>query len=214
MKWIEAACYLLAVLGVILTAIGRRIIIREAMQISNGWLWAIRLLPLADIMFLARFWEYAKGGAFLSMAGLACLLPLGGKTLWEHSNPKAEDFAAMGAALGTDEKSGIYMEIKAEHAARIEARQRKLTQLNAHMAAWYASMNERRTALAEATPEQLVQFNAEADAYRSLHDVTKKEAAELQTMLNRKLDRWGDITNEDYGHYLAGRGQRASASVK
>src|SRR5207247_10764002 len=59
MKW-ESICYALGILGLILTGVGRFLLVNEAAAVSNGWKWAVRLLPLADIMFLARFWESAK----------------------------------------------------------------------------------------------------------------------------------------------------------
>lgn len=203
MSAIEIICYLLAIVGIIFSWLGRRMIIMEAASISDGWVWAVRLLPLADIMFLARFWESAKGGAFISLTGLMLLLPIGAKTVWDHTHPDPVDFAAEGKALSGDDKDDIFVELKAEHEARIAAKQQKLTQLNAHMGAWYSSMTQRRAALTAATPEQLAQFNEEAAAYRTLHDVTKKEAAELQTLLNKPMNGWGSIPNEEYGRYLA-----------
>lgn len=210
MKFIEPICYLLALVGLILTWLGRRMIIMEAASISGGWVWAVRLLPLADIMFLARFWESAKGGAFLSLAGLMLLLPLGAKAVWDNTHPDPVDYAAMGKALLGDEKDDIFMELKTEHEERIAAKQQKLHQLNAHMGAWYSSMSERRAKLTEATPEQLAAFNEEAAAYQALHNVTKKEAAELQTLLNKQYTGWGSIPNEEYGRYLAEQRKRAT----
>lgn len=207
---LDTVCYALAVPGAILTWLGRRMILGEAASISTGWAWAIRMLPLADLMFLARFWDLAKGGAFVSIAGLVCLLPMGGKMLWEESD-KTTDFTAQARALEGDAKGEIYASIKREHQERIEAKQRKLQQLHGHMAAWYASMNERRTRLNQATAGQLASFNTEAAAYQSLHKVTKAEAAELQTMLNRKLDAPNDIPVEDYAAYLSGTERRARA---
>src|SRR5678815_2258113 len=84
----DAFCWGIAIVGIILTGIGRRLIISEASTISTGWTWAVRVLPLADIMFLARFWDSAKVGAFTSLAGLMCFLPLGGKTLWDKKHRK------------------------------------------------------------------------------------------------------------------------------
>ena len=200
---IETLCWAIAILGIILTGIGRRLIISEAASISDGWCWAVRLLPLADIMFLARFWDSAKTGAFTSLAGLLCFLPLGGKTLWDKKHPQPNAMPALSRQLLGDDKNEIFMSMKAEHEAQIAAKKRKLEQLNAHMAAWYANMNERRGALtAAATPEELAQFNAEAAAYQSLHQITKEEAAALQTLLDRRLTSWGDITDAEYAAYV------------
>ena len=203
----ETICWAFAIVGMICTGIGRRLLIMEASSISDGWRWAVKLLPLADIMFLARFWESAKTGAFVSLAGLACLLPLGGLKMWEQKHPDEKAGAAV--FLDADAKNSAYMSIKAEHEAKISAKQRKLAQLNAHMGAWYANMSERRAALTSATPEQLTAFNEEAAAYQALHQVTKDEAAELQALLNRKMDGYNAIPDAEYAAYYASAEKKA-----
>jgi hypothetical protein len=205
---LETLCYLAAFVGMILTVVGRRILYLEAASISEGWRWAVRLLPLADVMFLARYWEYAKTGAFTSLVGLGFLLPLAAKTMWDEKHVGPVDYEARGRALDMDSKGTIYMDLKAELDARIEAKQRKLQQLNGHMGAWYSNMNARRAALTNATPEQLAAFNTEAEAYRALHQVTKDEAAELQDMLNKQAKGFQAYTNEDFGRHLAERQNR------
>lgn len=206
---LESVCIASAVVGTILTLIGRRILIMEAASISDGWRWAIRLLPLADIMFLARFWETAKTGAFISLTGLAFLLPLGAKKMYDESHEQPQDYAERGKRMDGDAKNGVYMNLKAELDSRIDARQRKLQQLNAHMGAWYSNMNQRRTALTTATPEDVAAFNAEAAAYQALHQVTKEEATELQEMINRQAKGYNAFTDEDFGRYVAAQEERA-----
>lgn len=200
---IETICYALAFIGVILTIVGRRILYQEASSISSGWQWAVRLLPLGDMLFLARYWDYAKTGAFTSLIGLGFLLPLGAKTMWDEKHVGPAEYEERGRALNMDSKGTIYMELKAEADARIEAKQRKLQQLNTHLGAWYSNMNARRTALTSATPEQLAAFNTEAEAYKALHQVTKEEAVALQEMLNKQAKGFQAYTNEDFGRYLA-----------
>jgi len=204
---LETLCWAIAIIGMILTGIGRRIIINEAASISTGWIWAVRLLPLADVMFLARFWESAKVGAFLSMAGLICFLPLGGKTLWDkkHRNPNAAP--ELNRKLNGDEKNELYVEMKGLHEAEIAHRKQKLEQLNSHMSAWYANMTQRRESLGTATPEQVQAFNAEAAAYQSLHQVTKEEAAALQKLLDRNMNSWSAISDAEYAEYFVHRSE-------
>jgi len=141
-----------------------------------------------------------------TVVALSCflLLPLFAltKLTWKSLQPETVDFAAMGKALSGDEKSEIFDELREEHTDRITARQQKLHRLNEHMAAWYASMAERRASLTAATPEQLTAFNEEAAAYQALHGVTKKEAAELQTLLDQPMSGSGSIPDEEYGRYL------------
>jgi hypothetical protein len=199
---VETLCWAIAIVGLILTGIGRRLIIIEASSISDGWSWAVRLLPLADIMFLARFWDSAKTGAFLSLAGLICFLPLGGKTLWDKKHPRP-GAPLLNRKLNGDEKNFYFEAMKGEPETKLAHSKHRLEQLNSHMAAWYASMTERRGTLTSATPEQIELFNVEAAAYQSLHQVTKEEAATLQKLLDKKMSSWGDITDEEYAAYIA-----------
>jgi hypothetical protein len=208
MKVFEITCYILGAFGVILTIIGRLLLLAEASSISMGWVWAIRFLPLADVMFLSRFWDSAKKGAFISLTGLALLAPLGGKTLWDKKHPKPVDTKAAFGRLDGDRKNSLFTEIKEEHDERIQAKQRKLAQLNAHMSAWYQSMQERRGGLETATPQEIAAFNEEAAAYSALHEVSKKETAALQTLLARNLTGWGDITDDEYVAYMHKREER------
>jgi hypothetical protein len=158
---LDTLCFGSAVVGSILTIIGRRLLFHEAESVSDGWRWAVRILPLADIMFLARFWDTAKTGAFTSLIGLGFLLPIGAKTMWDKKHVGPGDYEARGRALDMDSKTTIYLDLKGELDARIEAKQRKLQQLNSHLSAWYSNMNVRRAALPNATPEQLTAFNKE-----------------------------------------------------
>ena len=73
---------LVALIGLLLFAIGRWIISAHARDISPWWCWSIRFVPLADIMFLARYWELGKSGALTSLIGLALVLPAVGKMAW------------------------------------------------------------------------------------------------------------------------------------
>jgi PIN domain nuclease of toxin-antitoxin system len=204
---LETLCWAIAIVGMILTGIGRRLIIIEARSISTGWTWAVRLLPLADIMFLARFWDSAKVGAFTSLAGLMCFLPLGGKTLWDKKHRKPDAAPELSRKLNGDEKNELYVEMKAIHEMEIEHRKQKLEQLNAHMSAWYANMTQRRESLTTATPEQVEAFNGEAAAYQSLHQVTKEEAATLQKLLDRNMSSWSVISDADYAEYVLHRAE-------
>lgn len=207
---LETICYLSAAIGMILTIVGRRLLYHEASSMGDGWRWSVRLLPLADILFLARYWEYAKTGAFTSLLGLGFLLPLAAKTMWDEKHIGPGEYEARGRAINMDSKAAIYLGLKAELDARIEAKQRKLEQLNGHLSAWYANMNARRASLTNTTPEQLAAFNAEAEAYKALHQVTKDEAAALQEMLNKQAKGFNGYTNEDFGRHLAETEKRSA----
>jgi len=215
MSAIEMICYGLALVGIMLTLIGRILLLTEASSISLGWVWAIRMLPLADVMFLSRFWDSAKKGAFTSLAGLVFLMPLGGKALWDEKHPKPVDTKATFGRLDGDRKNELYTEIKAEHDERVQAKQHKLAQLNVHLGAWYQSMQERRAGLDTATPEEVAAFNEEAAAYSALHEVSKMETEALRTLLGRNLRGWDDISDDEYVAYLRKREeQRRMPNIK
>jgi hypothetical protein len=198
----EIICYGLALVGVILTLIGRILLLSEASSISAGWVWAIRLLPLADVMFLARYWESAKKGTLLSLAGLIFLAPLGGKKMWDERHAQPMDTKALVAGLDGDRKNALFIAIKAEHDGRVQAKQRKLAQLSTHLSDWYRSMQERRAGLPTATRREMVAFNEEAGAYAALLAVNTQETAALQTLLSRNLTASDQISDDEYAAYL------------
>ncbi len=189
----------LAFVGVILVILGRRLIIEDARGFSEGWAWAIRLLPLADLMYLARFWDSAKTGAFMSIAGLLLLLPAGGKALWDQKHP--HDGEVKTFSLSADDRNGLFQSMKFEHQERLARKQQKLQTLNARLAAWYQSMESRRPALANAAPAEVTAFNEEAAAYTSFRAVPIREAAELAKLQAKRYDNWGAISDEEYREY-------------
>ena len=197
----------LAGIGVILVILGRRLIIEDARGFSEGWAWAIRLLPLADMMYLARFWDSAKSGAFMSIAGLLLLLPAGGKALWDQKHPHAADAPTF--SLDADTRNGLFQSMKYEHEERLARKQQKLQTLNARLGAWYQSMESRRPALANAAPAEVAAFNEEAAAYTAFRSVPLKEAAELAKLQAKRYDSWGAITDDEFREYQERMGREA-----
>ena len=201
----------LAFIGVVLAILGRRLIIEDARGFSEGWAWAIRLLPLADMMYLARFWDSAKTGAFMSIAGLLLLLPAGGKALWDQKHPRAGEVKNL--PLSADERSGLFQSMKFEHEERVSRKQQKLQTLNARLTAWYQSMESRRPALANAAPAEVAAFNEEAAAYTAFRAVPIREAAELAKLQAKRYDFWGAIGDGEYREYKE-RTERAGRKQK
>ena len=189
----------LAFLGVVLIILGRRLIIEDARGFSENWAWAIRVLPLADMMYLARFWDSAKTGAFMSIAGLLLLLPAGGKALWDQKHPKNEE--AKSVTLSADERNDLFESIKFEHQERLARKQQKVQTLNARLTAWYQSMESRRPALTNAAPAEVAAFNAEAAAYTAFRAVPIQEAAELAKLQAKRYDFWGAVSDAEYREY-------------
>ena len=197
----------LAIAGIILVILGRRLIIEDARGFSEGWAWAIRLLPLADMMYLARFWDSAKSGAFMSIAGLLLLLPAGGKALWDQKHPHGPDAPVF--SLDADSRNSLFQSMKYEHEERLARKQQKLQTLNARLGAWYQSVESRRPALANAAPAEIAAFNEEAAAYTAFRSVPVKEAAELAKLQAKRYDSWSAITDDEFREYQERTGREA-----
>src|SRR6188508_756575 len=100
----NGALAVVAIIGLIIALIGRWMVGAEARNISLGWLWAMRLLPLAELMFLARYWEVAKTGALTSLVGVALILPWGAKTAWDIQHLPPEKKSRLLNVLDGDQK--------------------------------------------------------------------------------------------------------------
>ena len=191
---------LVALLGLVLFAIGRWIISAHARDISLWWCYAIRFVPLADVLFLARYWELGKTGALTSLAGLLLLLPMTGKALWDKKHPKTDPHAALFAKLSGDQKNGMFLEINQAHEARVHLAEKKIQRLNDRMAPWYTAMQARRPALK--TEAEVTAFNAEAAAYSALLAVAREEAATLADLQAQTYTSWTQITLADAHPFL------------
>ncbi|MGB8168815.1 MAG: hypothetical protein WCF18_15060 [Chthoniobacteraceae bacterium] len=193
---------ILAIAGLIIALIGRWMVGAEARNISLWWLWALRLLPLAEIMFLARYWEVAKTGAFTSLIGIALILPWGAKTAWDIQHVLPEKKPRFLAVLNGDQKNAIFTAVQREQEEQITREQDRLQKLNVHMADWFQQMQTRRGGLR--TPEEVAAFNDEAAAYKCLHAVTRAHAAKLAELQATKLENWSQVTEELAREHLFG----------
>ena len=191
---------LVALIGLLLFAIGRWIISAHAREISLWWCWSIRFVPLADVMFLARYWELGKSGALTSLVGLALILPAAGKAVWDKKHPKVDPYAALFAKLSGDQKNGMYQDISIAHDARVHLAEKKIQRLNERMAPWYQAMQTKRGTLKG--EEEVAAFNEEAAAYSALLAVAKEEATALTDLKAKAYASWAQITLEDAHPYL------------
>lgn len=193
---------LLAIVGIIIALIGRWMVGAEARNISLWWLWALRVLPLAEIMFLARYWEVAKTGAITSLVGVALIVPWGAKMAWDAQHVPPEKKTRLLNVLDGDQKNRIFLAVKNEREEKIAREQDRLQKLNARMAGWFQEMQARRGNLH--TPEEIAAFNAEAAAYKTLHAVTRDHAARLAELQATMIDSWAQVTEEMAREHLFG----------
>lgn len=193
---------LLAIAGLLIALIGRWMVGAEARNISVWWLWALRLLPLAEIMFLARYWEVAKTGAITSLVGVALILPWGAKTAWDLQHLPPEKKTRLLAVLDGDQRNAIFNAVKLEQDERIVREQDRLQKLNVHMAGWFEEMQALRGNLH--TPEEIAAFNEEAAAYKCLHGITRGHTAALADLRATRIDSWAQVTEEMAREHLFG----------
>ena len=191
---------LVALLGLVLFAIGRWIISAHARDISLWWCWSIRFVPLADIMFLARYWELGKTGALTSLIGLALVLPAVGKMAWDKKHPAVDPYAHLFSKLSGDQKNAMFQDLSIGHASRVHLAEQKIQRLNDRMAPWYQAMQTKRAALKG--DEEIAAFNDEAAAYSTLLAVAKEEAAALADLKAKTYASWTQITLEDAHPFL------------
>ena len=191
---------LIALVGLVLFAIGRWIISAHARDISMWWCWGIRFVPLADIMFLARYWELGKSGALTSLIGLVLVLPAVGKSAWDKKHPAVDPYAALFARLSGDQKNGMFVEINSASEARVHLAEKKIQRLNDRMAPWFQTMQAKRTALK--SEEEVAAFNEEAAAYSALLAVAREEAATLADLRSKIYASWAQITLDDAHPFL------------
>lgn len=206
MSW-NVALGILSVIGLLMFLAGRWMMIHEARSFSMGWVLAIRFLPLADLMFLARFWESAKTGAFVSIGGLVLMMPMGGKALWDRKHPAPRPVAKL-STFELEGRMNLYTDMLEEREAEIARKRSRLEQLHARMSGWYEGLQERQKQIGSATPEQVAALTEEAAAYSSLHKITRQLSDELVRLNVRP--QLSEITVEQFDAFSEKRSRALS----
>jgi hypothetical protein len=209
METLNAICGLIGVVGLILIGIGRWMLKQEVSGMSWWWRFSVRFVPLADLLVLSRFWDTAKSGAFMALAGMLLLLPYGALQMYQSTDAKPGDSVAF---MSGDAKASLYDAMRQEHLSRIESKQEKCAKLNQYLAAWYQSMQSRWPLIAHAKPDIVAQYNQEAAAYSAFRSVVNTENAELTKIQNQPYE-FGNITNEEFEAFRIQQAKRyATAS--
>ncbi len=168
--------------GLLLIIIGRTLIVRRVQHIGKRWAVGFSLLPLAELMFLTRYWEETKVGAFTSLFGLALIMPWSGQMLWDaqHSKAKQHVQATAGSALAVGEKDQEISEEEKQQ-IRIECAEERIEAMNARLLGWYKEIQERRGEVGSDT-EAVLTFNEEAKAYHQFFAIVREETNALEQM--------------------------------
>ena len=180
----------LALTGAVLFIIGRLMLINQARQFGIGWLFALRLVPLAEFVFLMRYWEYAKTGTLTSVIGLLLILPLGTKQFIESKQNGMDYFISHNDEdLGQESShQKAYLDArKKQRMTELMQKDTKVQELNAKLSYWYQSLQQKRIGLEKKTQQEILAYNREAAAYQSFLAVTKEETNELNAMRTTSL---------------------------
>ena len=180
----------LACIGLLLSIIGRWLILSDAGELSAGWRMAIRFLPFADIVHLAGSWEKAKGGAICAVMGLALTLPWQGQIVWNLKNPNAGRSEALMLRVrlaGLVGEGFLSREAADARENRLKHKDEKVHELSAELNRWYAALEVGRAALLAGQPVDGEALNAEIAAYHSLLAVGREELSDFTAMTKAKV---------------------------
>ena len=198
MHLLNILCGLSAVLGLILLLGGRWMMVASVGDVGLMWKLALRFLPFADLLFLSRYWDLAKNGAFTSLAGMIFLLPWAGKAICEKNELRKTGQLYQ---LDHDAKAGLYESMKAQHQTCIEWKEQNVARLNACVSGWYQTLQTRRATLTGATPAQRAAYEEEAAAYIAFRELALHQAGELNTLRAQPFE-FADLKNEDFTAWI------------
>lgn len=190
---------LLAGLGLLITAIGRWMILAETRHLGIFSRAVICLVPLADVLFLARHWETARAGVFTGLFGAVLMLPYAGKKAWDAEHAAPQTTVNLKGVDG-DQRDTIFMTLKYEHEARVERQTAKVQKLSVNLGAWYQRMEGRRPTLT--TAEEIAAFNVEAAEYQALNAEAREQAAQLVALQSKHYGSWSELTDAEILEYL------------
>jgi hypothetical protein len=188
-------CAVAALVGLVMILIGRIILFFEVKYLPLGWKLAARFLPLGDLLTLSRFWDTAKKGAFIAMAGMLLLLPFAGLQMSRYDRQKSAGYAERMTAV---QKQLVFQQMKEEHLNGVENKQAKCNKLNTLLNTWYQSLQTRR---ATVTKPQMADFNKEAAAYAAFRTVVNEETAGLAKLRNESFE-FSDMKDADFDAFV------------
>jgi len=192
---LEIILTILAVAGGGGYIVGRWIMVHDSGgDLGTIWNLALRYIPLAELMFLVRFYNQAKRGGFICIAGMWLMVPWLGNSLWQEQKMNSDEMAkfegeqASSSVLHEDEddgdeeaggSGGYYSQ------SQVTQKQQKVALLQSRLSFWYQQMQQRRATLGT-DPAAIRAFNDEATAYGALNAVAKEESAELAALKSGK----------------------------
>ena len=150
------------------------------------------LVPMLILTTLIRHYRRAKMGAFISMAGLWLMVPFFGNRLWEKQTAAMESAGdrkheteemladAEEEEDATPQRSGKAAELP--QFQKLVEKEKLVNHLNARLVWWHQQLEGRRASLDKNNAYAVREFNADAAAYASLHEIGKEKIQELLTL--------------------------------
>jgi hypothetical protein len=176
--------YVLGSVALLLNILGRVFIIRRDQDLSAGWQRALKLLPGAEVVYLLFRWEKARLGCVICAVSIATSLPVAHHFLGVYATGKfASLLAPMGITSTPSNQAGTTDLAQLRKLA--EFKERKLAEVNAHLAQWYQNLTVRQGYLCDEMPEETLEYNRVAAAYQELMRVWKAERQESDALKAR-----------------------------
>jgi hypothetical protein len=126
--------------------------------------------------------EEAGRGAAITIVGFLLLLPSLGNYMWDLEQAKKRLPHRSGFAEAAEQEEFFSKQTDLDREVRLLAKQDVLTKLNAKLAAWYHSLDDRRQKLGTESDAEVSKFNEEVAAYVSLRDVAGDLSAEIKKL--------------------------------
>ena len=147
--------------------------------------------PILILTTLIRHYRRARMGAFISMAGLWLMVPFFGNRLWEKQTAAAESqnraHEAQEILAESDDEDDAAparggQKGQPPQFQRLVEKEKLVNQLNARLSWWHQQLQGRRASLDAKNTHAVREFNAEAAAYASFHEIAKEKNQELLTL--------------------------------
>jgi hypothetical protein len=177
--------YILGFSALVLNILGRILILRRDQDLQTGWQRALKLLPGAELLYLVFRWEKARVGCIVCGISIGLLVPVAHHFLGSYAAGKFADLLAPGRMTADVPASSREVTNPVELKRLAEYKERKLTEVNQYLAQWYQSLTIRQGFLCDEMPEETLEYNRLAAAYKDLMRVWKAERQETDALKAR-----------------------------
>jgi len=167
-----------AVFGGLVMFCCRRSIRHDAIETSDYWTKAFRIIPFAEMFFAASHWDRRKmrAAATFWSIGFLCCIPFALEKLEKMEREGSQEGGGADPVAGRGSTALARMDPEGMKFMDFLQRKARLEKLNQLLVPWFEAMRMQRAALTGAAPETIEAFNTEAAAYKELLQFTASEA--------------------------------------